>query len=139
MRGKTVVQHVAIAGLVLAAVAAPAAAQAKLEFTPFFGSYYGAMTITDDADNDGSGTKLKQIPAASLGGALHVPLRIGPGTVDLGPHGARPASRRAQSASAGHGRQQSWRFRGAPRAAIKAGPKSCRIHDIPFDVCSVAH
>lgn len=70
MRGKTVVQHVAIAGLLLAAVAAPAAAQAKLEFTPFFGSYYGAMTITDDADNDGSGTKLKQIPAASLGGQL---------------------------------------------------------------------
>jgi hypothetical protein len=70
MRGKTVVRHVAIAGLVLATVAAPAAAQAKLEFTPFFGSYYGVQTITDDVDNDGSGFRLKQIPAASLGAQL---------------------------------------------------------------------
>jgi hypothetical protein len=70
MTVKTVVQGAATVGLVLAGVASPAAAQAKLEFTPFFGSYYGATTITDDVDNDGSGFQLKQIPAASLGAQL---------------------------------------------------------------------
>ena len=70
MSGKPVVQCVGVAALVLAAVAAPAAAQAKLELMPLFASFYGVTTITDDADNNGTGTKLKQIPGAGAGGRL---------------------------------------------------------------------
>lgn len=70
MSGKPVVQGVAVVALVLAGVAAPAAAQAKLEVMPVFASYYGTMTITDDADNNGTGTKLKHIPGAGFGGRL---------------------------------------------------------------------
>jgi len=70
MRGKPVVQRMAVAALALAAVAAPAAAQAKLELTPFFSSYYAVSPMSDDILDDGSNIKVKQIPAAGLGGRL---------------------------------------------------------------------
>ncbi len=67
------VMYLGIAAALLAA--APATAQGKIELTPFFGSYYGVATITDDADNGNpAGTKLQQLPAPGLGGRVTVRL-----------------------------------------------------------------
>lgn len=87
MTGKTVVQGVAVAALVLAAVASPAAAQAKLELTPFFGSYYAAMPLSNDLFDDGSNIKAKQIPGAELGGRLTYWLASGVGFEVSGGYG----------------------------------------------------
>lgn len=65
MRGKTVVHGVAVAALALVAVARPAAAQAKLELTPFFTSFYALAKV-----NEGTGFYEKHVPAAGLGGRL---------------------------------------------------------------------
>lgn len=65
MTGKTVVQCVAGATLVLAAVASPVAAQAKLELTPFFTSFYAVAKV-----NEFTGGYERQTPAAGLGGRL---------------------------------------------------------------------
>lgn len=64
---------VAIAGLVLAsAVVTPgtARAQAKFELTPFFASYYALLTMSNDANGDGSGVKIQQTTAPTYGGRL---------------------------------------------------------------------
>jgi hypothetical protein len=64
---------VAIAGLVLAsAVVAPgtARAQAKFELTPFFASYYALLTMSNDANGDGSNVKIQQTAASTWGGRL---------------------------------------------------------------------
>lgn len=73
MKGMGVVHRAAAVAMVGGAIAlqpAPVAAQAKLELTPFFASYYGVQNVTDDADNDGSGVQVKQIPAPGVGGRL---------------------------------------------------------------------
>jgi hypothetical protein len=87
MSGKPVVQGVAVAAIVLAAVAAPAAAQAKLELTPFFGSYYAAMPLSNDLLDDGSNIKVKQIPGAEVGGRLTYWLASGVGFEVAGGYG----------------------------------------------------
>lgn len=64
---------VAIAGLVLAsAVVTPgtARAQAKIELTPFFASYYALLTMSNDANGDGSNVKIQQTTAPTYGGRL---------------------------------------------------------------------
>lgn len=64
---------VAIAGLVLAsAVVTPgtARAQAKFELTPFFASYYALLTMSNDANGDGSNVKIQQTAASTWGGRL---------------------------------------------------------------------
>ena len=63
--GKTVVQGVAAAALVLTTAAQPASAQAKLELTPFFTSFYAVGKV-----NEFTGGYERQTPAAGLGGRL---------------------------------------------------------------------
>ncbi|HKC47586.1 MAG TPA: hypothetical protein VKB63_08305 [Gemmatimonadales bacterium] len=63
----------AIAGLVLAgAVVTPGAAraQAKFELTPFFASYYALLTMSNDANGDGSNVKIQQTASSTWGGRL---------------------------------------------------------------------
>lgn len=63
---------VVMAGLAVASIATPRAAraQAKVEFTPFFASYYALLTMTNDANGDGSGVKIQQTTAPTYGGRL---------------------------------------------------------------------
>ena len=67
--------------------AAPAAAQAKLELTPFFGSYYAVTAMSDDILDDGSNVQAKQIPAPSFGGRLTYWLSSGVGVEAAGSYG----------------------------------------------------
>jgi hypothetical protein len=64
MTGKTVAQGLVAAALALAA-AGPASAQAKLELTPFFTSFYALAKVSE-----GSGFYEKHVPAAGFGGRL---------------------------------------------------------------------
>ncbi|MGH7676212.1 MAG: outer membrane beta-barrel protein [Gemmatimonadales bacterium] len=73
--GTPLIRRVLLAGGVcLAGLAPPAvvAAQAKLELTPFFTSYYPLTTLTDDFASSffGPGVSLKQQSAAGLGARL---------------------------------------------------------------------
>jgi hypothetical protein len=72
MSRKTVVQGVVVVALVLVAVALPAAAQAKLELTPYFGSYYALTSINDNLELDPTLEPFteKQIPGPSFGARL---------------------------------------------------------------------
>jgi len=73
--GTSLVRTMLLAGGVCSAgLAAPAAlrAQAKLELTPFFTSYYPLATLTDDfvASFFGPGVSVKQLSTAGFGGRL---------------------------------------------------------------------
>ena len=63
---------VAMAGLVLAGVVSPRAAQAqaKFELTPFVGSFYPLTKMCSDCNKDGSNVRGQQLSAAVLGGRL---------------------------------------------------------------------
>jgi hypothetical protein len=66
-----VVQRTALATLFFGVVTvSSAAAQAKLELTPFFTSYYAVSPMTEDLLDDGSNIKAKQIPGPGLGARL---------------------------------------------------------------------
>lgn len=67
--------------------AAPAGAQAKLELTPFFGSYYAISTMSDDILDDGSNIRVKQIAAPSIGGRFTYWMSSGLGFEAAGSYG----------------------------------------------------
>lgn len=48
----------------------PARAQAKIELTPFFASYYALTTMSNDVNGDGSNLKIQQTSAPAFGGRL---------------------------------------------------------------------
>jgi hypothetical protein len=66
---RTLAVSAILAGLGLT-VPSTAPAQAKFELTPFFASYYALLTMTDDANGDGSNVKIQQTAAPSVGGRL---------------------------------------------------------------------
>jgi opacity protein-like surface antigen len=64
------VRRMTLAMVVVGVAPVAAVAQGKLEITPIFVSYYAAQTITDDADNNNTGVKLRQMAAAGFGGRI---------------------------------------------------------------------